>query len=485
MPWLVPNIRSLERIAPSQQTGGELLRYWVESASYIMALDPENNPLSFPVLKYYNQSPSLIHALQSISAGHQYFFEPGKLRRCFEERLLSIQHVRKELDTQTNDPSLAFLTVFVLGLSSYWIALPADDPVLLHHAQAHLQGGRALIDTMLAIPVPQFSPQMLFAFGAYLYWDMACSFVIAPADLKAIDGSDFSFAVEALARMYHPILGYSAEITYVLAKVGRYCRTVEDTEQRDTSLEEELENQLRSIKPTQISAELGLLEEAYRCHGLINIYAIYRRGRVSTASPEAAPSHSTEEQSMADLPAREPSDSWELDETGLAFLEKGFYNAFDEDMAKQTLKWLDYLPLGDYQPLMLPSDEHHSSSESLLSDGDCDTSTETISDDDLQSTIRKLAIQAVHALTQVPESHPSINLHGIPLLTAGSELLAADVEERKLVTKRFRALYSFNHMTANLTALDLLQEVWAIRDLGGATSWLKVMRSKGWHLMLG
>ena len=513
-----------------------------------MALDPENNPMSFPILKYFDRSPSLIHALQSVGAAHQNFFNPNKMNRCLEERTLAMQHVRKELNAPTKDPSLLFLTVFLLGLSSFWTAGPGQDPVSLYHAQAHLLGGRALIDNILALPATDLNQQMYFAFGAYLYWDMACAFIIESGKQVPLSTPEVFAAVQVLGNTYHPILGYSAEITYLLANLGRYCRAVADTGERDFPLEAVFEEQLEQWEPNRESPELGLLGDAYRYHGLINLYVIRRQTTAKTASPQGC-SEETRESLATGEPVREAPCLGELSlddsnpaEFNLAdsnlwdpslwessiwepslwapsledpiFNEPSFEDLNLEDPSREkpsfeesglgkltlcepnigksyegaetnNLDWIDFLPLDISLSPSPPSFDGQPDGFAVETSPTAPSSTDGESEDDLDATIRRLAIQAVTALTQVPETHPCINLHGIPLLTAGSELAAEDKHERDLVTKRFRALYSLNHLPANLAALELLNELWAKRDAGEVTSWLTLMREKGWELMLG
>ncbi|KAF3806797.1 Aldehyde dehydrogenase [Colletotrichum gloeosporioides] len=83
-----------------------------------------------------------------------------------------------------------------------------------------------------------------------------------------------------------------------------------------------------------------------------------------------------------------------------------------------------------------------------------------------EEKIRKQAVQVVRSLTSIPPTHSGTNLQAITLLTAGSELKAEDYEDHELVSQRFRALYSINHIRSNLRALDLLLELWELRDAG-------------------
>ncbi|CAG9945369.1 unnamed protein product [Clonostachys rosea f. rosea IK726] len=403
---------------PISQLDQKLLRYWLEKASQIMALDPDNNPFSFPLLEGSGQIPAMIHAAQSIGSAHQAFFDKSKLNKCLEERALALRLIRQELEQTKKDLTACFLTVFLLGLSYFWTAGPFIDMECLRQAQAHFVGGRQLIEFILLIPAEERTEQMHFAIGAYLYWEMACCFLIEPDQQQPLNTAQIFSAVQELGDKYHPILGYSAEMAYLNAYIGRYCRTVVDTGVRDTVLEATLEEQLLAWEPSNNTPELSHLSEAYRSHGLLNLYAVCYR---SHASSQDSPT-------------------------------LGF-----------PTEWLEFDPeFVSLEP----------------------TAEESI-ERELEAQIHSIALQTVTTLTQVPDSHPCTNLQGIPLLTAGSELAAEDAVERDLVRKRFRAIYSLNHLPANLAAIQLLEEIWSLRDIGIVVSWLSLMVEHNWHIMLG
>ena len=456
-PWLLESARALQYAESGSRPDVKLLQYWLERASQIMALDPDINPMSFPILKHFDRCTSLVHALQSVGAAHQHFFDPKKMKRCLEERTLAMELVRKELDAPAKDLSVVFLTVFLLGLLSFWTAPLQQDADALYQAQAHFLGGRALVDDMLALPPAELSQDILFAIGSYLYWDMACSFIIDSDKQKPLNTEAVFTAVQTLHNTYHPILGYSTEITYLLANLGRYCRSVVDTGERDRALEETFAEQLEQWEPNRDTPELSALGDAYRSHGLINLYAICRRP-------------ATEETTAEESECTRNVDSWDLDL---------LYAPFEPD----SRYWLDDLamPTVSSQFVQALAGEGHDSN-SAGPDCYCDTLE---SRKDWDNAIHDLALETVSSLMRVPDTHPCINLHGIPLLTAGSELTAEDVEEREFVTKRFRAVYSLNHLPANLAALELLEEIWKQRDAGSVVSWLELMKEKGWQVMLG
>ncbi|KAH6986420.1 fungal-specific transcription factor domain-containing protein [Ilyonectria sp. MPI-CAGE-AT-0026] len=379
-PWI--NSRKGSSTTALRARGGvsddtALLQYWLERASQIMVIDPDDNPLSFPILEYIERCPSLKHALQSTSAAHKNYFDPEKLSTCLEERNWAIRLIIDELTCPGDNIFPVFLSVLLLGLSAAWTDGPTSKC-----GQEHLRGARALVDMLLSSSSAQENrpPYFGFMIGAYLYWEMATAFLVPTNRQIPINTHEIVSAVLEIGDQYHPIAGYSTEIFYYIGNLGRYCRSVIETGIRDDILEALLEEQMTKWEPNCDVPELKALSDAYRHHGLINIAAIcYRR----------------------------------------------------------------------------------------------------------DTTIRNRALIIVRSLTAIPSSHASTNLQAIPLLTAGSELSAEDTHERESVQRRFKDLYSHNHLRGNLDALQLLDEVWALRDAGQMVNWLEVMLSKGWNMMLG
>lgn len=365
-----------------------LVRYWLEKASQIMVMDPDINPLSFPLLDHVDRCPHLFHVIQSVSAAHQIFFHPSKLTKCLEERTLALRLVREELSRSLTDLFPSFITIFLLGLSTAW-----TDSSHADIGYEHLFGARALVNMLLSSTSPSGakSPFQDFIVGSYVYWEMAYAFLVPSAKQNQLNTEAMYDAVSTASASYHPIGGYSLEIFYFLGNLGRYCRLVLDTGVRDTVLEATFEEQLTAWEPNRDSRELGSISDAFRYHGLINLEALCSR-RLTTE-----------------------------------------------------------------EELRLESDRR----------------------------IQHYAQTTVRILDEIPISHPCTNLQGIPLFTAGSELRAEDREAREQVRKRFNALYSLNHLRANLTAVSLLEELWAMRDKGQVITWLELMLQKECLVMLG
>lgn len=440
-PWI--NSRKGSSTTALRARGGvsddtALLQYWLERASQIMVIDPDDNPLSFPILEYIERCPSLKHALQSTSAAHKNYFDPEKLSTCLEERNWAIRLIIGELTCPGDNIFPVFLSVLLLGLSAAWTDGPTSKC-----GQEHLRGARALVDMLLSSSSAQENrpPYFGFMIGAYLYWEMATAFLVPTNRQIPINTHEIVSAVLEIGDQYHPIAGYSTEIFYYIGNLGRYCRSVIETGIRDDILEALLEEQMTKWEPNCDVPELKALSDAYRHHGLINLAAIcYRRDVKETALETTSPS-------LSDM---------------LPFLEDISPLLDDISLVQEDATSLDFDP-----PQNLEVGE------------------DNVVGGDLETTIRNRALIIVRSLTAIPSSHASTNLQAIPLLTAGSELLAEDTHERESVQRRFKDLYSHNHLRGNLDALQLLDEVWALRDAGQMVNWLEVMLNKGWNMMLG
>ncbi|KAI5456498.1 fungal-specific transcription factor domain-containing protein [Mariannaea sp. PMI_226] len=270
-------LRSMNMGIQINQRDERLLRYWLENASQMMVIDPDVNPMSFPILEHIQRAPSLLHALISLAAAHLHFFNPSKLTPCLEERGRALSLARRELGNPNADVCLNFMTVMMLGISESWIT---NSMTAVHIAEQHLRAARVMVDMALAQDVK--SPLLPFILGAYLYWDMSCAFQI-PSHLQLpLNTPEIYSAVLESGQEYHAMGGYSTEIFYLLGTVGRYCRQSIDTGVRDMALEVTLEHQLLAWEPNFENHNLGATSDAYRHHGLIYLAALsYRSERIS------------------------------------------------------------------------------------------------------------------------------------------------------------------------------------------------------------
>ncbi|EKG15294.1 hypothetical protein MPH_07511 [Macrophomina phaseolina MS6] len=193
------------------------------------------------------------------------------------------------------------------------------------------------------------------------------------------------------------MIGYSAELLYLLAHLGRYCRLTMKTGVRDLTLEATYEEQLISWKPPGGDKTLVDMSYAYRNHGLIMLYKL----REGSYRPETV------------------MERWE------------------ESIGYSRIAY---------------------------------------------SIPRSLALDSLKRLFETPIDAPCIHFHSIPLLTAGAELSQDDVKLRVSVVARFKTLYSMNRVAVNIWAIELLEELWGLRDSGTLISWLELLLSKEWTL---
>lgn len=357
-----------------------LLQYWLEKVSQIMVIDIDENPMSFPLLAYLSKSDSLVHTLQSISAAHETYYHPRSLDICLEERCKALKSIREELESEHTLEPQSFLTVFMFGLSSSWI-----DDNIYNFGQEHLLAARAILDKILFRKDFRNDPFRSFILGAYIYWDMTCSFLVDPKEQRALDTPEMCEAIQNLDGSVHQVSLEATKLFYELACVGRYCRTTIDTGERDVLAEIHFEERLsrwRSAGPED--SPNAWLTESFRLQGLIMIYRICGR-------PFALDDEETEE--------------------------------IIENYAHQV-------------------------------------------------TICILKIQAHWTYFKfIP----------IPLLVAAAELTSLDM--RNQAKAWFQALYSINRLQCNLRAMDLLTELWDLRDSGVRMSWLELLLQKGWKIM--
>ncbi|EXL39900.1 hypothetical protein FOCG_17499 [Fusarium oxysporum f. sp. radicis-lycopersici 26381] len=411
------SLPSSERLIDISDTNSKsLLRYWLEKASQIMVIDPDDNPLSFPILEYVERCPSLKHALQSVGAAHRNFFDPQQLSKCLEERHSALQLIINDLSCPGDNLFPLFLTILLVGLSTAWTNPPTAD-----FGEKHLSGARALVDTLLHDYSTQQKRPSYFTFviGAYLYWDMSTAFLVPSQVQSPLNTNQIYTAILDIGQEYHPFGGYTTEIFYLLGNVGRYCRSVVETGIRDESIEIILEEEMEKWQPNYESPQLGVIGDAFRSHGLISLAAIcFRRRRNSDTIEDKL------------LPALLHTEA-----DGIAQWWQNIWTSF--------------------------------------------------ANDDLEANIRSRALAVVRDLTSIPSSHACTNLQAIPLFTAASELTKEYEKERDLAVLRFKELYSLNHLRANLTALEILPEIWKRHDAGEMISWMEVMMEKGWNIMLG
>lgn len=370
-------------------------QYWLENASQILVIDPENNPWSFPILKYVEHSASLAYALQSISIGHQSFFDAESRPAMLKARVQAIAALQQELQG-AGSLITSFLTTYLLGISAACIDM--DD--VTDFGQQYLTGARAIMGHLLAEQEALSDSFKHFAFGVHVYWEMATAFLCEPEEQPTSDLFQIYEGIQQTKHLYHPLAGFSLEVMYTLIAVGRYCRKLIETGQRELDLETAFEEQMLDWDYTNDEPNLALLNESFRNAGLVLLYRVCA-----------------------------------------------------------------------HQPRNVDYSEEENDITSHLSVSD--------------AMIRQYSMKVVDGLVEAPMTSHCLNLHPLPLLTAASELEASDERERSLVLARFRAIYSLNRLPVCLWAIELLEDIWSLRDQGVRLSWLEIMLQKNWKLVIG
>ncbi|EWZ28397.1 hypothetical protein FOZG_17882 [Fusarium oxysporum Fo47] len=280
MPWVISKpMQELGTgaVAPNKR----LLQYWLEKTSRIMTVRPENNPLSFPLLQYLMSTPSLLHAVQSVSAGQEQFFQSSNLGPCLTQRGMAIQALRHEIQDPARIKPSSILAVFLQGVSWTWTE---DHPC--DYGKQHLRGARVLLENMLVDKEKRQDPLVQFMLGWYLYWDMSCAFIADRYDLSPLNTQQLFDAIQDARDSFHPMVGFNAQLFYLIACVGRHCRLVMDTGARDPSLEATFEEQLLAWDPQHEDKTLVDMSIAYRNHGLIMLYQICGNPRLASSPTE-------------------------------------------------------------------------------------------------------------------------------------------------------------------------------------------------------
>jgi hypothetical protein len=282
MPSLVSST-SHSTLSCLSTTNKRLLQYWFEKTSQIMVIDPDENPMSYPIIQHLQTSSSLLHAILSISSAYENDFTFEQAPVTLNERDLALSMLQAELRSNQCPPVSSLFTVFMLGWSSSWI-----DQDKTQLGMEHLCGARVILDTLLD-NATEIDFWLHFAVGTYIYWYMACALMVNPHELKPLDTPAIADYVQSFKNTYHPIAGFSLEMFYVLGRLGRYCREVlEDGKRRDLLLELALEEELSNWTPPHDDRDLSLLGDSFRKHGLVILHQRWGSGHTMSGVSEDA-----------------------------------------------------------------------------------------------------------------------------------------------------------------------------------------------------
>ena len=280
--WQIENPRlSAHSLVTMPALNRRLLQYWLENASHMMTLDPDNNPMSFPIVEQLLECRSLVHALQSVSAAYELFYDPLSIHESVAERCKAFQAIGQELQVQTVVRPQMFLSVYMLGVSSPWI-----DYTPSSFGQEHLMAARSILDDLLRQQDFVDHPYRSFIIAAFIWWDMSCSLLVSPDEQKPMDTPEISAAVTSLHGRFCAILDHAIELVYELGLVGRYCRRLYDCPVRDLALEDAFESRLLSWEHTNQTEPVKTYNETLRLHGLVMLYRLSNRCTKSAGDTE-------------------------------------------------------------------------------------------------------------------------------------------------------------------------------------------------------
>lgn len=267
MPWLqTPTIDTMPAV------NRRLLQYWLEQACHMMTLDPENNPLSSPIVQRLPDSDALCHALQCVSGGYEYYYEPSSINESLKERGKALRSIRQELQASMAVTVQTFVAVWMLGISATWL-----DSVHVF-GKEHLLAARKILDQLLQ--QDDFTADRVFRpfiVGAYIWWDMACSLLVPAAEQIPLDTPEIHTAVISLRGEYCTLVSHATELFFYLGCLGRYCRALAELMVSDIEFEADMEQKLISWANAATEPTLNRLNETFRLHGLIMIHRLGSR----------------------------------------------------------------------------------------------------------------------------------------------------------------------------------------------------------------
>lgn len=103
-----------------------------------------------------------------------------------------------------------------------------------------------------------------------------------------------------------------------------------------------------------------------------------------------------------------------------------------------------------------------------------------------ENYVHQLALDIVELILQTKSDSPFLNIHTIPLLSAGAEMTALETSKREQIKQRLNEVYGTNRLVSTLWVTNLLEELWRVHDTGMAhITWLELMLIKNWRLRIG
>ncbi|KAB2577291.1 Transcriptional regulatory protein moc3 [Lasiodiplodia theobromae] len=272
-PVVVPRWQTIVLAQDSSDNG--LVQYWTTAVCGSMPLEL-HKPELLPdvVLPLLDRSPALLHCIRGVAIAHRGFFSTEALPASLRETSHALAALRTELAIH-DDPHRTLLAALGLSILSVWLDPSSQDSSSL----LHLRGASSVLHLLL-LRVREANTQCLaltdFMVGLYVYIDMIHSYAVPAAHPLPLSGK-LASRLASSAGYVHPITGIATGLCLVVARVGRYLRSVVDLHRRDPGLERTLHRSLRDWQPRNpVHHQHARIADAYRILGLIMLHQARR-----------------------------------------------------------------------------------------------------------------------------------------------------------------------------------------------------------------
>ncbi|CAG9947506.1 unnamed protein product [Clonostachys rosea f. rosea IK726] len=236
-----------------------------------MGPNTAENPLSYPIFQYIHQSPALVHIIQSLSAGHEHFFEASKIHLSLEQRSLAMLSLAKQIETGETPSTLQFLTCWLLGISATFI-----DKDVFDIGKEHLFAARSMVDSLVSNLAAAPTPLEKYIIGVYVYWDLTCCTLLDTEEQLPFIQSTVAIQhyISQVSVESHPIIGGHIQLFLLLANLGRHCKAVTETGCNNPTLEASFETSLKNWPISDTDTMWEKTVGAFVKHGLVMLYRL-------------------------------------------------------------------------------------------------------------------------------------------------------------------------------------------------------------------
>lgn len=259
-------------VLAQDSSDGGLVQYWTTAVCGSMPLEvhkPELLPDA--LLPLLDRSPALLHCIRGVAIAHRGFFSAEALPASLRETSHALAALRTELAIH-DDPHRTLLAALSLSILSVWLDPSSQDSSSL----LHLRGASSVLHLLLRVREEEASMLTNFMVGFYVYIDMIHSYAVPAAHPLPLSDTLASYLASS-ATYVHPITGIATDLCLVVARVGRYLRSVVDLRRRDSGLEHALHRSLRDWQPVRKPDQHhGRIADAYRVLGQIMLHQARR-----------------------------------------------------------------------------------------------------------------------------------------------------------------------------------------------------------------